>query len=148
MRINDDPFNLNRFLVAQERNYETALGEIQAARKREHWIWYIFPQIEGLGFSPNSRTYSIKSLKEAKAYAEHPVLGKRLATCMEAMLRHTGLTADAILGDIDAIKLRSCATLFSMEMGEGSLPHRVLERFYEGVPDPETIGKLNLKRND
>src|SRR5512142_2560299 len=108
-----DPHDLKRFLLAQEDDYKIALSEIKSGRKRSHWIWYIFPQYEGLGFSATSRRYSIKSLAEAKAYLKHPLLGQRLTECVEAALSVEGKSAYEIFGSPDDMKLRSCATLFA-----------------------------------
>src|ERR1700730_9568241 len=109
----DDPYDLNRFLRAQEDDYEQALSEIVSGRKRTHWMWYIFPQIDGLASSSTSKHYSIKSLEEAKAYLDHPVLGPRLLECAEAVVRVEARSATEIFGSPDDLKLRSCATLFA-----------------------------------
>ena len=107
----DDPHNLNRFLLAQEHDYARALAEIRSGRKRTHWMWYIFPQLDGLGFSETARRYAIRGLDEARAYLEHPVLGPRLVECAEAVLAVQGCSAQEIFGTPDDLKLRSCATL-------------------------------------
>jgi len=133
-----DPFNLERFLREQKTEYDVALAEILAGRKTEHWVWFIFPQIAGLGHSANSVRFSISSLDEARAYAGHPVLGARLNECFSGMLTHHAKTAEEILGSIDAMKLRSCVTLFRRVLPPGSLADQVLQRFYSGIPDPET----------
>src|SRR5262245_21883095 len=109
-----DPYDLNRFVEAQASNYEDALAELRAGRKRSHWSWYIFPQVRGLGSSPMSVRYSIGSKAEAGAFLADPVLGPRLRECVRAMLAHRGLSASHILGDIDAQKFRSCLTLFAL----------------------------------
>src|SRR5687768_10111981 len=103
----DDPHDLRRFVEAQVGDYERALAEISAGQKRTHWMWYIFPQIQGLGFSPTSQRFAIKSAAEAKAYLEHPLLGPRLNECAEAALAVEGRSAREILGSVDALKLRS-----------------------------------------
>src|SRR5580704_2338938 len=110
----DDAYDLERFVAAQDAGgtYETALAELRRGRKTGHWIWFVFPQIAGLGSSPTSRRYAIASLDEARAYVVDPVLGARLRECAAAMLAHTGETANTILGGIDALKLRSSMTLF------------------------------------
>ncbi len=100
-------FDLARFLVAQEPVYETALAELKAGRKRTHWMWFVFPQLRGLGLAPTSLFYGLESLDEARAYLAHPVLGPRLEACMRALLAHERLTAHAILGSPDEMKLRS-----------------------------------------
>src|SRR5262245_23669052 len=108
-----DPHDLLRFLEAQEHTCGQALAEIQAGRKRSHWMWFIFPQLDGLGFSATARRYAIKGLAEARAYLDHPVLGPRLSGCAEAALLVQGRSAHEIFGDPDDLKLRSCATLFA-----------------------------------
>jgi uncharacterized protein (DUF1810 family) len=140
----DDPYNLNRFLQPHEAHYERALLEIQAGRKRTHWMWYIFPQFEGLGFSATSRHYSIKSVAEARAYLEHPVLGPRLRECAEAAVRAEGRSATAIFGSPDDLKLWSCATLFACVSPPGSVFDRLLEKFYGGARDDKTLRLLGL----
>src|SRR5262249_35732941 len=123
----DDPFCLARFLQAQEGVYETALSEIRRGDKRTHWMWYIFPQFAGLGFSSTSRRYAITSLEEAEAYLTHPVLGRRLVECAEAALDVQGNSAEEIFGSPDDLKLRSCATLFASVSEPGSVFERLLE---------------------
>src|SRR5579883_1362213 len=108
-----DPYNLNRFVEAQEDAYERALAEIRNGRKESHWMWYIFPQFDGLGFSATSKRYAIKGVAEAEAYLAHPVLGPRLRECTEATLHVEGRSASDIFGSPDDLKLRSCATLFA-----------------------------------
>ncbi len=111
--IVDDPHDLNRFVQAQAGVYDQALAEIRSGRKRSHWIWFVLPQFDGLGFSSTSKHYAIKSIAEAKAYLSHPVLGPRLVECAEAALSVQGRTAHEIFGSPDDMKLRSCATLFA-----------------------------------
>ncbi|MFO0869220.1 MAG: DUF1810 domain-containing protein [Pirellulales bacterium] len=137
-----DPFQLERFLAAQASDYLPALGEIRAGRKRTHWMWYIFPQFAGLGFSPMSRQFAIGSRAEAVAYLAHPVLGERLRECMEAASRIEGKTARDIFGSPDDLKLRSCATLFAEVSPPGSVFERILTRFYGGERDTETLRLL------
>src|SRR5579872_5863827 len=108
-----DPHDLNRFVQAQTGVYDRALAEIRSGKKRSHWMWFIFPQFDGLGFSSTSKHYAIKSIAEAKAYLSHPVLGPRLVECAEAALSVQGRTAHEIFGSPDDMKLRSCATLFA-----------------------------------
>ncbi len=134
-----DPFDLNRFVVAQAEDYEAAIAEIRAGRKRSHWMWYVFPQVEGLGHSGVSRMYSIKSVDEARAYLGHPVLGPRLLECAEAVLRVQGRTAREIFGSPDDLKLRSSATLFAAVSPETPVFQRVLDRYYQGAPDDRTL---------
>ena len=127
----DKIFNLERFVAAQRYDYDVALCEIRNGRKCSHWIWYIFPQIKGLGRSGNSEYYGLDGLSEAKAYLAHPILGTRLREITEAMLAHRGCRADDILGDIDALKLRSSMTLFDL-VSPGDIFADVLNEFYGG----------------
>ena len=138
----DDPHDLARFLTAQEGDYETALAEIRRGRKRSHWMWYVFPQLEGLGSSATSRRYAIKSLAEARAYLAHPVLGARLLACCEAAVGIEGRSAHDIFGSPDDMKLRSCATLFERVAREGSVFARLLDKYYGGARDPATLRLL------
>jgi uncharacterized protein (DUF1810 family) len=137
-----DPFNLSRFVQAQEGAYEQALNEIKNGRKQSHWMWYIYPQFDGLGFSSMSRRYSIKSIAEAKAYLSHPVLGPRLVECTEAALRLEELSAFEIFSSPDDMKLRSCATLFASVSPGESVFHRLLEKYFQGRLDDETLRLL------
>lgn len=138
-----DPFHLQRFLDAQEPVWDDALAEVKAGRKRSHWIWFVFPQMRGLGLSPNSEFYGIGSLDEARAYLAHPVLGPRLRTITEAVLAHEGRSANAIFGSPDDRKLCSSMTLFDVASGDGANPHRaVLRRFFDGIADPRTFELL------
>jgi uncharacterized protein (DUF1810 family) len=139
-----DPHDLNRFVQAQEHDYERALSEVKSGRKRSHWMWYIFPQFDGLGFSPTSRRYSIKSIAEAKAYLCHPVLGPRLTACAEAALSVEGRSAHEIFGSPDDMKLRSCATLFANVSPAGSVFDRLLEKYFQGERDRETLRLLGV----
>lgn len=134
-----DPYNLNRFVVAQAGEYEQAFREIQAGRKESHWMWYIFPQFVGLGRSVLSQHFAIRSLAEARAYLAHPLLGPRLEACCHALLTHSARTAHQILGSPDDVKLRSSATLFALASAEGSVFVRVLEAFFEGEMDRLTV---------
>ena len=137
-----DPYDLGRFVRAQAGDYERALAEIGAGRKRSHWMWYIFPQVDGLGSSAMSRRYAIKSLAEARAYLAHAVLGPRLTSCAEALLALEGHSAEQIFGVTDERKLTSCATLFAEASPPGSVFHRLLDRYFQGEPDPETLPLL------
>jgi uncharacterized protein (DUF1810 family) len=134
-----DPHDLSRFVLAQEDDYEQALAELRSGRKRSHWMWYIFPQFDGLGFSSISKRYSIKSIAEAEAYLRHPVLGPRLAECAEAVLRIEGRSASEIFGSPDDVKLRSCATLFACVSPAGSVFERLLDKYYGGQRDGQTL---------
>ena len=135
----EDPHDLRRFVEAQENDYEHALSEIRSGRKRSHWMWYVFPQLAGLGMSATSQHYAVKSLAEAEAYLAHPVLGPRLIACAEAVLRIDGRSALEILGSPDDMKLRSCATLFAYVSPEGSVFHRVIDKYCDGQPDEKTL---------
>ncbi len=137
-----DPYNLARFVNAQERDYRQALSEIKAGRKRSHWMWYVFPQFEGLGSSPTSRHYAIKSVEEAAAYVAHPVLGSRLLECAEAALRVEGRSAYDIFGSPDDMKLRSSATLFASISPEGSIFHQIIDKYFGGQRDERTIALM------
>lgn len=134
----NDPWNLNRFLSAQDENYGDALSELKAGRKQSHWMWYVFPQIDGLGFSSTSKFYAIKTLEEAKAYLQHPILGARLLECAEAVMAIEGRKAIEIFGSPDDMKLRSCATLFA-SLSPGSVFGRILDRFFNGNSDDKTL---------
>jgi uncharacterized protein (DUF1810 family) len=141
----DDPFHLQRFVDAQEDVgiYSRALSELRTGRKQGHWIWFVFPQIAGLGSSPMSQAYAIRSLEEARAYLEHPVLGPRLRESTEALLAaDPGASAETILGGIDAIKVRSSMTLFHRAAPEERLFTDALDRFYGGESDPETDRRI------
>lgn len=135
----DDPHDLGRFLHAQAQDYDRALSEIRAGRKRSHWMWYIFPQFASLGSSPTARRYAIKSMAEAEAYLQHPVLGARLTECCEAVIGVQGRSALEIFGSPDDMKLRSCATLFASISAPGSVFQQLLRKYFEGVPDPRTL---------
>jgi uncharacterized protein (DUF1810 family) len=134
-----DPYDLNRFIEAQEDCYELALAEIKNGEKRSHWMWFIFPQYDGLAFSSISKHYAIKSLTEAEAYLRHPILGPRLLECAEAVLAVKGRTVHEIFGSPDDLKLKSCATLFACVAGAGSVFERVLDACYQGRRDERTI---------
>jgi len=139
-----DPYDLRRFVQAQEHVYERALAEIRGGSKRTHWMWYIFPQIDGLGSSPTAKRYAIKSAEEAKAYLDHPILGPRLLECAEAVVRIEGRTAEEVFGSPDDLKLRSCATLFACVMQQRSIFDRLIEKFYEGKRDRRTQQLLGV----
>ena len=141
--MSTDQFDLRRFIEAQRGDYERALDEIKSGRKRSHWMWYIFPQFEGLGHSPTARRYSIKSLAEARAYLAHPIPGQRLRECVEALLGLEGPTAHEIFGSPDDLKLRSCATLFAEVSPENSAFHRLLAKYSHGEADTETLRLLS-----
>jgi uncharacterized protein (DUF1810 family) len=135
-----DRDQLQRFVEAQDAGgtYERALAELRAGRKTSHWMWFVFPQIAGLGQSEMSRRYAIASASEARAYLDHPVLGPRLTACAEAMLRHENASAEEILGGVDAVKLRSSMTLFAAAAPQRPVFQRVLDRYFNGEPDEAT----------
>jgi uncharacterized protein (DUF1810 family) len=137
--VREDPHDLARFVRAQEGDYETALAEVRNGRKRSHWMWYVFPKFDGLGFSSTSRRFAIKTLAEAEAYLAHPVLGPRLTEIAEAALGVEGRSADEVFGSPDDMKLRSCATLFASVSADGSVFHKLLEKYFEGRRDEKTI---------
>jgi uncharacterized protein (DUF1810 family) len=148
----DDQWRLERFVTAQERGgtYQEAVAELRAGAKVSHWMWFVFPQVAGLGRSAMSREYAISSVAEARAYLAHPVLGPRLRECARIVAGTEGGTAEGIFGPVDAVKLRSSMTLFAAaETGEaGSNVFRaVLARYYGGVPDEATVSRL-LRRNN
>lgn len=134
---------LQRFLDAQAAVYDKVAAELRAGRKTSHWIWFVFPQLRGLGHSSMAQRYGIASRAEALAYLDHPVLGARLRECLALLLAHSGLSAQDILGDVDALKLRSCATLFAQVDPLEPLFGQVLDRFYEGAPDAQTLALLD-----
>jgi len=134
-----DLFDWARFVSAQEQDYQKALSELKNGRKETHWIWYIFPQIDGLGVSSIAQNYSIKSLEEANAYLSHPVLGPRLVECAEALCGVDGKTAREIMGSPDDLKLKSSMTLFELADESLAVFSQVLEKYYGGVRDEKTI---------
>jgi uncharacterized protein (DUF1810 family) len=141
-RMSRDAHDLIRFVQTQETDYETALSEVRAGRKRSHWMWYIFPQIAGLGSSEMSRRYAIKSRAEAEAYLKHPALGPRLVEICEAVLGVDGRSAHDIFGSPDDMKLRSCAILFAAVSAPASVFERVLQKYFRGEPDGQTLRLL------
>jgi uncharacterized protein (DUF1810 family) len=134
--------DLSRFVSAQAAVYPEALAELKEGRKRTHWMWFVFPQIAGLGVSPTARRYAIRSLDEARAYLAHPVLGPRLAECARAVLAVDGKTAEDIFGYPDDLKLRSSMTLFARAADDPGVFQAVLDRYYDG-PDPKTLDLLH-----
>lgn len=134
----EDRYNLKRFLWAHEYNYENAKQELTECRKRTHWIWFIFPQLTVLGRSANAKYYGISGYDEAKAYLEHPILGARLREITLALLQHRGESAVDILGDIDAVKVRSCMTLFDA-VSPNNIFQDVLDAFYNGTLDKNIL---------
>ena len=138
----EDPHDLNRFLNAQEGVYERALAELKDGQKRTHWMWFIFPQVEGLGQSPTARRYAIKSRDEARQYLEHSVLGKRLLECTEAVLALKGGSASEVFGYPDDLKFKSSMTLFENIAGPGSIFSVALDRYCRGERDVATLRLL------
>jgi uncharacterized protein (DUF1810 family) len=143
-RRGDDPFDLQRFVTAQNESaiYEQAVSELQRGRKTGHWMWFVFPQIAGLGASAISRKFAISCLPEARAYLHHPELGPRLIDCSGVVAETHGRSAEQIFGSIDAIKLRSSMTLFLRAEPEERLFGEVLDRYFEGIPDSATDQRL------
>jgi len=142
LRAVDDPYNLGRFLSAQARDYGNALAELQAGEKRSHWMWYVFPQLRGLGHSDKAQFYGIASLNEARAYLADPILGSRLRECVVALLNLGGSDAEQVLGDVDAQKLRSSLTLFRLAFPDEPVFAHALNRYFHGHLDPQTISLL------
>lgn len=138
----DDPFSLQRFVDAQARDYDAAIRELRAGAKRSHWMWFIFPQLRGLGRSSTAEFYGITSMAEARAYLAHPLLGSRLRECVRALLESRETNAAEILGDVDALKLRSSLTLFQAAAPAEEWFNRALDRFYQGEPDARTLELL------
>lgn len=138
----DDPHDLQRFLKAQETTHSRALAEIQNGQKESHWMWFIFPQVAGLGHSSMAIRYAIRSASEAQAYLAHPILGTRLLDCTNALLPHHGHPIREIMGYPDDLKLCSSMSLFAALSAAGSPFHQVLEAFYDGTPDPRTTAFL------
>ncbi|HEY1712189.1 MAG TPA: DUF1810 domain-containing protein [Solirubrobacteraceae bacterium] len=146
-----DPHDLARFLAAQHDTYQRAVTELRAGRKTGHWMWFVFPQIAGLGHSAMSQRYAIVSLDEARAYLHHPVLGPRLAECAAILIALGATDAEQIFGAIDAVKLRSSITLFARASDasdasdaseDDSVYDTVLDQYFGGVPDPHTDARL------
>ena len=138
----DDPFDLDRFVEAQSTAYDTAIGELRSGRKRSHWIWYILPQLRGLGTSQMSTQYGLQSLAEARAYLAHPLLGPRIRECVRTLNALPGNDATAVLGGIDAVKLRSCLTVFAEASQDELLFQEGLDKYFQGQPDAATLSLL------
>jgi uncharacterized protein (DUF1810 family) len=143
--VSGDKYDLERFVTAQDAGgtYERAVGELRAGFKTSHWMWFVFPQIAGLGQSPISRQFAISSLAEAAAYLDHPVLGPRLRECAQILADIKGRSADQIFGSIDAIKLRSSMTLFHRAAPDEPLFGQVVTRYFDGIPDHSTDALLS-----
>lgn len=141
--------HLIKFITAQEKSYETALSEIKSGRKKSHWMWYIFPQIKGLGFSETSKYYEITSMAEARNYLDHPVLGKRLLEITRELLNLQDNNPTKILGHPDDLKLKSSMTLFSViDQSQDQIFKQVLNKFYNGESDAQTLAILNNTEKD
>lgn len=140
--MTSDPFQLQRFVEAQERVYELVLSELRAGAKRSHWMWFVFPQIAGLGESTMSRTFALSSLDEAVAYLAHPVLGPRLLECCVLVEGLEGRAAEEIFGDVDALKLRSSLTLFARAAPDEPIFSRCLQKYFGAAEDPHTLARL------
>ena len=136
--------NLKRFLEAQETDYATALAEIRRGRKQSHWMWYVFPQIGGLGFSQTSKFYAIKNRAEAESYLAHPILGKRLVEISNALLEVEGKTANQIFGSPDDAKLKSSMTLFGAMDETYPVFQTVLDKYFNGVKDARTLELIDV----
>ena len=142
--VTTDPYDLERFVAAQDEagTYGRAVAELRRGSKTSHWMWFVFPQIRGLGHSPAARLYGISGLAEARAYLAHPVLGPRLAECAAIVAGASGLTAEQIFGGIDAVKLRSSMTLFSRAGPDQPVFAEVLQKYFGGEPDPATLQRI------
>ena len=140
----EDPYDLQRFVAAQDAGgtYDRAVAELRAGRKASHWMWFVFPQIAGLGFSSTSRKYAITSLAEARAYLQHPVLGPRLAESAAILTSQRSRSAEQIFGGLDAQKLRSSMTLFMRAAPGEPVFRQVLDQYFGGVPDPATDQRI------
>lgn len=140
-------YDLNRFVEAQANLYEIALAELQAGHKASHWMWFMFPQVDGLGHSQMAKRFAIGSIDEARSYIEHELLGSRLRELTTAVLAHTLRSAEQIFGSIDALKFRSCMTLFDAIVPNDVFA-QVLVQFYGGEPDPQTQAWLAVQESD
>lgn len=136
------PYALQRFVDAQQSQYQQALDELRAGRKRTHWMWFVFPQLQGLGHSAMAQRYAISGRDEALAYLQHPLLGARLRACTEAMLEHRSASAQRILGSPDDRKFHSCMTLFARTAPQPALFEEALRAFFDGRPDPASLARL------
>jgi uncharacterized protein (DUF1810 family) len=142
--VSEDPLELSRFVAAQDAGgtYADAVAELRRGRKTSHWMWFVFPQVEGLGQSAISRRYAISSLAEARAYLAHPVLGPRLRECSAVVAGLSGVTAEQVFGGIDALKLRSSMTLFRQAAPDEPVFGEVLDRYFGGADDPATLALI------
>ncbi|PZE63132.1 MULTISPECIES: DUF1810 domain-containing protein [unclassified Curtobacterium] len=140
----DDPFDLGRFVSAQQGVHDTALAELRAGRKRTHWMWFVLPQVAGLGRSATAQHYAVTGLPEARAYLAHPVLGPRLRDAAATVLDAPARSAEDLFGGIDAVKARSSMTLFARAADDSAPFRAVLDRWFAGDEDPETLRLLGL----
>lgn len=138
----EDNYDLERFVAAQEGVFDTVLAELRAGSKQSHWMWFIFPQISGLGSSPMARRYAICSIEEAEAYLNHPLLGQRLMECCRILLSLDQANAEEIFGFPDEMKLRSCLTLFEQVSAKPNVFADLLAKYFDGNPDPKTLERL------
>jgi uncharacterized protein (DUF1810 family) len=143
----EDPFDLSRFVIAQSKGYSCALAELRAGKKETHWIWYVLPQLRGLGSSSRAIFYGIGSAQEAEAYLAHAVLGPRLRECVAAMTALDGLGAVQVLGQIDAVKFRSCLTLFRYVDPRDVVFSEALDKFFAGMPDEASLDLLSASKH-
>jgi uncharacterized protein (DUF1810 family) len=141
-RSTHDPYNLERFIIAQDSVFKRVLSELQAGTKMGHWMWFIFPQIRGLGRSPISIEFAISSRDEAQAYLQHPLLGPRLKECTSLVLQVEGRSATDIFNSPDDMKFRSSMTLFAQVSGADDIFHRALQKYFNGIPDRLTLDRL------
>lgn len=141
-----DPFGLHRFVDAQDGVYDTVLAELRTGRKRSHWIWFVFPQLRGLGSSPTAARFGITSLDEARAYLAHDVLGPRLRECARLVGGIEGSSAETVFGWPDHLKVRSSMTLFALAADDNAEFQAVLDKFYDGEPDPVTVERITAAR--
>ena len=142
MPATNDPYDLQRFVDAQQRIYDTAIGELTEGRKRSHWMWFVFPQLRGLGSSPTAVRFGISSADEARAYLSHDLLGSRLRECARLVAAIDGRSAGEVFGSPDDLKLRSSMTLFARATNDNADFVSVLEKFYDGEEDPATVALL------
>ena len=146
--MNNDSFNLDRFVQAQEPIYQNVIFELQNERKQTHWMWFIFPQLRALGRSSTAQFYGIQNLDEAREYWNHPILGARLRECFHLLYQARSTSALEMLGEIDALKLRSCLTLFQQVETTNDEIQNLLLRFYHGSPDDATLDSLKVNKTN
>jgi uncharacterized protein (DUF1810 family) len=144
--MRNDPYNLQRFIAAQQSVYDDVRRELKEGRKYSHWMWFIFPQIKGLGYSTTAREFAISSREEAAAYLEHPILGQRLEECARLVAAVNGRSIEDIFGYPDYMKFRSSMTLFSQIAPEREIFRECLQKYFAGEPDPATLAELNKKK--